>query len=84
MEITIGELHDTLRRQLAAVRSGQTVTVTDHGRPVAVIVPVDQRVRLKQLPGGGRIRCASRPKRPAPTPVPAIGTVSDLIGDQRP
>ena len=41
MEIGIRELRDGLSKHLAVVRSGRTVTVTDHGRPVARIVPVD-------------------------------------------
>lgn len=83
MEIGIRELRDTLSRQLAAVRSGRTVTVTDHGRPIARIVPVDQPTRLEQLRAEGRVKPAGRRKRPAPDPVSATGTVSDLIGDQR-
>jgi prevent-host-death family protein len=83
MEIGIRELRDGLSKHLAAVRSGRTLTVTDHGRPVARIVPVDEPTRLEQLKAEGRIRPASRAKRPAPDPVSAAGTVSDLIDDQR-
>jgi prevent-host-death family protein len=75
MEIGIRELRDGLSKHLAAVRSGRTVTVTDHGKPVARIV---ERLRAE-----GRVRPAQRRKRPAPEPVAAAGTVSDLVGDQR-
>jgi prevent-host-death family protein len=83
MEIGIRELRDSLSKHLAEVRSGRTVTVTDHGRPVARIVPVGRLTRLEQLRAEGRVRPAGRPKRPAPEPVTASGTVSDLIDDQR-
>jgi prevent-host-death family protein len=83
MEIGIRELRDTLSKQLSAVRSGHTITVTDHGRPVARIVPVDEPTRLERLRAEGRIQPASRRKRPAPRPVEADGIVSDLIDDQR-
>ena len=40
--VGIRELRDGLSRHLAEVRAGRTVTVTDHGRPVARIVPIDR------------------------------------------
>ena len=83
MEIGIRELRDGVSKYLADVRSGRTLTVTDHGRPVARIVPVGQLTRLEQLKAEGRVRPAGRPKSPAPEPVTAGGIVSDLIDDQR-
>ena len=41
VEIGIRELRAGLSRHIASVRDGGTVTVTDHGRPVARIGPVD-------------------------------------------
>ncbi len=83
MEIGIRELRDGLSAHLAEVRRGHTVTVTDHGRPIARIVPIDQPTRLEQLRGEGRVRPARRRKRPAPEPAPASGDVSGLVDDQR-
>ena len=83
MEIGIRKLRDVLRRYLAEVRSRHAITVTDHSRAIARIVPVDRPTRLEQLRAEGRVEPARRRKRPAPDPVPATGTASDLIGDQR-
>ena len=83
MDIGIRELRDGLSRHLASVREGHTITVTDHGKPIARIVPVDGPTRLQQLVAEGHARPPLRPKRPAPPPIKAEGTVSDLIGDQR-
>ena len=83
MEVGIRELRDGLSRHLTAVRQGHTVTVTDHGRPVARIVPVDEPTRLERLRAEGRVRPAPRRKGPAPDPVDAGSTVSDLLDDQR-
>lgn len=83
MEIGIRELRDGLSRHLAQVRQGRTVTITDHGRPVARIVPVDVPTRLEQLVAEGRVQPAVRRKRPAPQPVSGNGTVTDLLPDQR-
>ena len=83
MELGIRELRDGLSKHLAEVRKGHTVTVTDHGRPIARIVPVDTPTALERLIAEGRVRPAKRRKRPAPEPVAASGTVSDLVADQR-
>ncbi|HEY5854859.1 MAG TPA: type II toxin-antitoxin system prevent-host-death family antitoxin [Aldersonia sp.] len=83
MNVGVRELRDGLSRHLAAVRSGRTIAVTDHGRPIARIVPVDQPTRLEQLVAEGKVQPARRPKRPAPRPLRARGTASDLVADQR-
>lgn len=83
MNVGVRELRDGLSRHLAEVRSGRSITVTDHGRPVARIVPVDQPTRLEQLIAEGRVRPAHRPKQVAPAPLAADASVSDLITDQR-
>lgn len=83
MQIGIKELRDNLSRELAAVRDGHTITITDHGRPIARIVPVGVPTRLEQLIADGRVTRASRRKGPAPEPVRGGGPVSDLIAEQR-
>ncbi len=83
MDVGVRELRDGLSRHLAEVRSGRTVTVTDHGRPIARIVPVGRLTRLEQLVAEGRVHPARQRKVPAPAPVAASGLVSDLVADQR-
>jgi prevent-host-death family protein len=83
MDVGVRELRDSLSRHLAEVRSGRVVTVTDHGRPIARIVPVDRPTRLEQLRAEGRVQAARVRKRPAPEPVTSGGTVSDLVDEQR-
>jgi prevent-host-death family protein len=72
-----------LSRHLAEVRAGHIVTVTDHGQPIARIVPVNRPTRLKQLLAEGRARPAQQPKQSAPGRLKTHGTVSDLLGEQR-
>ena len=81
--VGIRELRDGLSRYLAEVRAGHTVTVTDHGRPIARIVPVDEPGPLKRSVSEGRAEPARRRKLSAPRPVEASGTVSDLVAEQR-
>jgi prevent-host-death family protein len=81
--VGIRELRDGLSRHLSAVRAGRTVTITDHGRPVARIIPVDQPTTLERLIADGVVQPAGSAKRPAPEPLDIGSTVSDLVPDER-
>ena len=81
--VGIRELRDTLSRQLARVRGGETVVVTDHGKPVARIVPIDAESPIERMIAEGFARPPVRPKATLPPPITAAGTVSDLIAEQR-
>lgn len=83
MEVDIRALRAGLNRYLAVVRGGGTVTVTDHGKVIARIAPAGTPTTLARLTTEGRVRQATRPKRPPPAPVHADGLVSDLVADQR-
>lgn len=83
MDVGIRELRDGLSRHLAAVRDGHTITVTDHGKPVARIVPIDAPTALERLIAEGRVTPAARRRQPRRPPVQSSGTVSDLVSEQR-
>ena len=83
MSIGVRELRDGLSRHLAHVRAGHSVTVTDHGVPVARIVPIGVPNALERLVAEGRVAPAKQPKRPAGRRVKATGTVSDLVAEHR-
>ncbi|AHI02110.1 prevent-host-death family protein [Kutzneria viridogrisea] len=83
MDIGIRELRDSLSRHLAEVRKGQTITVTEHGRPIAQIVPVHQPSTIDRLIAQGVVRPAKARRRSLPTPVEASGPVSELVSEQR-
>lgn len=83
MDVGVRELRDRLSRYLAAVRDGYTITITDHGRPVARIVPVGVPTKLERLIADGKVTPARRERRPLPRPVKTSGMVSDLIDEQR-
>jgi prevent-host-death family protein len=63
------EFKNRLGRYLLAVRKGQTLLVTDRGKPVAKVSPPDQDAGdnltfgdvLKKLEAEGKIRLAKRP-----------------------
>jgi prevent-host-death family protein len=83
MDVGVRELRDGLSRHLAKVQEGHTLVVTEHGRPIAQIVPIQQRSTLDQLIAEGVVRPPTSPRRSVPQPVQASGSVSELVIDQR-
>lgn len=83
MNVGVRELRDGLSRHLAQVRAGHSVIVTDHGVPVARIVPVGAPSAVEQLTAEGRITPAKKPKQSAGRRVRGSGIVSDLVAEQR-
>jgi prevent-host-death family protein len=83
--VGIKDLRDGLSRYLDRVRDGGTITVTDHGRPIARITPVGRLTTYEQMLQDGRITPGRRPKGPAPEPIELAGggTVSEFIAEQR-
>jgi len=83
MDVGVRDLRDGLSRHLASVREGHTITVTDHGRPVARIVPVGVPTKLEQLIAEGAVSPGRRTRAELPPPVETSATVSDLVDEQR-
>lgn len=65
ISIGVRELRQNASRYLRLVERGETVRVTDHGRPVALLVPVPGEGGYERLVADGRIR-------------PGDGTLADL------
>jgi prevent-host-death family protein len=84
MEAGVRELRDHLSRYLDLVRDGQEVTVTDHGKAVARLMPLDRPRPLDRLIAEGLATPGRTPKRPRTGQgIIAKGTVSDLVAEQR-
>lgn len=84
MEVGIRELRDHLSKYVERVRSGEEITVTDHGSPVAKLVPIGEQSTFDRLVAEGVITPASKPKTPLVGPaIRTKGTVSDLVIDDR-
>lgn len=80
-QVGIRELKSRLSEYVARARAGETVVVTDRGRPVAELRPLSGRTNLEALIDAG-LATRARPKRPAPVPLAIEGGMSDLVGDQ--
>lgn len=84
MEAGVRELRDHLSRYLAIVSEGQEITVTDHGKAVARLVPLDRPRPIDRLIADGLATPGRVPKRPRDSRgIAAAGTVSDLVAEQR-
>jgi prevent-host-death family protein len=82
--VGVRDLKDHLSRYLSWVRSGGEVIVTDHGRPVARLIPVDERASvLDELVARGEASAPRPGARRTPRPMAAKGSVSDLVAPQR-
>jgi prevent-host-death family protein len=79
--VGLRELRHNTSEVLARVRRGETVDVTEYGRLIARIVPVEEREPapvLDRLAAEGRLRSAVRPGY-RPRMRPSTGT--DQLGD---
>jgi prevent-host-death family protein len=83
-EAGIRDLRDHLSRYLDRVQAGEELTVTDRGRPVARLVPVDEQRAFERLVADGVVTLPAEPRRSRPQRrIGADGTVSDLVAEQR-
>lgn len=86
VNVGIRELRDGLSRHLASVRDGQEITVTDHGKPVAKLVPINQESPLERLIAEGLVTPPTRPGGGGlPEPIDAGPSVrlSELVIEMR-
>lgn len=84
IEVGIRSLRNHLSRYLDEVKEGRPVTVTEHGRPIARIVPIEQaRTTLEELIRQGVVTPAGKAGGTLPEPVHGAGPVSDLVAEQR-
>lgn len=79
-------LKDGLSGVLKRVAAGETIEVTDHGKPVARLVPADVPDHIRKLIEEGAITPAEKPFEPLPSPLdlPDLGiSLSDVIIQER-
>jgi len=80
MEVGIRALRADLSRFVKRVRDGEEIVVTDHGRAVARLLPLEGERALDRLIRAGLVAPApSRGKRSSPKPIENAGPLSDLV-----
>ena len=85
--VGIRELKATLSECVREVKAGRTIVVTEHGQPVARIIPegISLRERVEALRKAGALAWSGRRLRPA-KPVGKVRgakTIADLIVENR-
>lgn len=71
--VGVRELRQRASELLRRVEAGETIEVTDRGRPVAVLAPLPEGGPLEQLRAAGEVIAAagSLSNLPEPLPLPA-------------
>lgn len=82
-EVGIRELRDHLSRYLDRVQDGEEVVVTDRGRAIARVLPMDGERTIDRLITRGLVTPATQRRRARPKPLKTTGSVSDLVAEQR-
>ncbi len=84
--IGIRELRQQASRHLRDVEAGETIEVTDRGRPVALLVPVPRAGTAERLiasgrmvPGTGDLLELGEPLKP----LPGLPLPSEVLGELR-
>lgn len=87
MDVGIRQLRDHLSRYVDEVQKGQEIVITDHGKAVARIVPIeDGRRKLDRLIAEGLVTPAKRSGKPRRKPRPAPGggvSLSEIVIQER-
>ncbi|MDR2896663.1 MAG: type II toxin-antitoxin system prevent-host-death family antitoxin [Propionibacteriaceae bacterium] len=81
--VGLRELRAQLARVIDTIKDGHSYTVTEHGRPVARLIPIENRSTYDRLVNEGVIQPATRTIPRPKEPIVAKATVSDLISEQR-
>ena len=84
--VGIRELRQNLSVYLRRVERGESLVVTDRGRPVALLGPLPERASLRdRLRAEGRVRPArvDLAALGMPPPVPVRGSITEALDEQR-
>ena len=84
MDVGVRELRAHLSRYVEQVKEGEEIVVTEHGKPVARLVPMNGERKIDRLIREGVVRPArSRTDWLPETLIPVKGSVSDIVIEQR-
>lgn len=77
-QVGVRELRDHLSQYLERVKAGAEVVVTEHGVPIAYLVPRPRSAKLAEMIAAGRARAPLTYRRDSPEPVEFQGTDEQL------
>jgi prevent-host-death family protein len=68
--VGVRELRQRASELLRRVAAGETIQITDHGHPVAVLAPLPEAGALERLRAAGELESASASVDDLPEPLP--------------
>ncbi len=68
--VGVRELRQRASELLRRVEAGETIEVTDHGRPVALLAPLPEAGPLERLRAGGEVTTPADDLGELPEPLP--------------
>lgn len=85
MEVGVRELRDNLSKWIERAKRGQDILITERGKPVARLTPVEKSPALERLIARGIVTPARHPKTKIRRGdlIKTKGSVSDLVKEQR-
>jgi prevent-host-death family protein len=72
-QVGVRELRQRASELLRLVEQGETIEITDRGRPVALLSPVPEGSPLERLRAAGEIQSATGDLDDLPPPLPSQG-----------
>jgi len=81
--VGLRELRANLSAYVDEVKAGQAYTLTEHGKPVARLMPLEGQSAYEHLVAKGAVQPAPRRAIALDPPVDAGCAVNDLVGEQR-
>jgi prevent-host-death family protein len=84
VEVGIRELRADFSRWLKRVRAGEEIVVTDRGKAVARLLPMNGERPIDRLIAAGVVRPATGEESSRlPAPIEGVGPISDLVLEGR-
>lgn len=83
MDVGIRDLRAHLSRYVEQVKAGEEIVVTEHGKPVARLLPMNGERKIDRLTREGVVIPARSRSDWLPEPIKARGTLSDIVIEQR-
>ncbi len=82
--VGVRELRQRASELLRLVERGDTIEITDRGRPIAMLVPLPERGTLDRLRASGRLRPGVPGPLPPPVdPIPGVPLPSKILEEMR-
>lgn len=77
--VGVRELRQRASELLRLVEAGETIEITDRGRPVALLTPLPNGSPLEQLRAAGEVEAATDDFNDLPPPLPAVGELPSAV-----